>query len=448
MNNLKNILIIEDDLLSRITLEQKLKSRGNLFVATSTEETKAKIKDRLYDIALVDLDLDRELEGLSLISKLKEKKIYTVVLTSREEEDVIAKSYQSGCDDYLVKPFNNNSLDLIFKKFEQKDLKCSLKKMLLDRFIISEQGNDTQIDLISQSLLSSRPIFIQGETGTGKTYLAKIIHELSGQHLPFVQINCSEFSEGLLESELFGHQKGSFTGAIRNKKGLLELADGGILFLDEIATMSANLQKKLLKAIEEKEFYPVGSENKVKSNFRLISATCENLKEKISKSEFRQDLYFRIEGFNIELIPLRRRRIDIINLVNYFMKKGERRFVLDATAKEYLTNYNWPGNIRELENIVEILRLQEKGIITEDDLSSKLMEQAKVGFGNFEVDWNLIQAEGLTKYLENIEMLILNTAYNRNLKKVRKTMSELKIANNSFYRIMENIKTKGLNGSL
>jgi DNA-binding NtrC family response regulator len=435
------ILLIEDDMLSRITLQEKLKIRGEVVTAISKEEAKIKLSRQHFDIAFIDLDLDKELDGLLLIPKIKEKNVHAVVLSAREEDQIIQKAYEVGCDDYLVKPFTHNSIELIFKKFNQRNLKGTLENLLLSHFHTIGKSLKNQIETIGQALLSDQPILINGETGTGKTHLAKLIHELSGDHLPFVEINCSEFSESLLESELFGHEKGAFTGALRNKKGLLELANGGILFLDEVATMSSGLQKKLLKAIEEKEFYSVGSERKIKSNFRLISATCENLAEKITNGDFRQDMYFRIKGFQINLLPLRERQSDIEPLLKHFIKTADRKIVFTEEALNLLTNYNWPGNIRELQKLVTILSLNNKGIIEAKDLNSMLIFEATVDQAH-KINLEEIKKWGLNSFIEKMEMEIFEIVSKENNEKVRKTLSDLKISNNAYYRILNNVKNK------
>jgi transcriptional regulator with PAS, ATPase and Fis domain len=272
--------------------------------------------------------------------------------------------------------------------------------------------------------------------------LAKFIHELSsnGSKQPFIHLNCSEISESLLESELFGHEKGAFTGAIKNKKGMLELADGGILFLDEIATMPMTLQKKLLKAIEEKAFYPVGSEALVTSRFRLISATCENLQDKILKGEFRSDLYFRIEGFNVHLKALRERTDDLADLVKSFQKKSERRFIFEPEAKEMFRTYAWPGNIRELAKVMDILQLKENGKVTTLDLKKLFAETKQVEALNIDE----VKEMGLNSYVEKMEMAIVSATLKKNKDKVRKTLTDLKLSNNAFYRILENLKRCGV----
>ncbi len=442
MKNKNQIIIIEDDLLSRINLEQKLIARADVSFARSKEEARAKIKNKNFDIAFVDLDLDSPLAGLKLIDSLKEKNVYTIILSAHEEDEIIRRAYELGANDYLVKPFNHKSIELVFKKFEQNNLSKSIRDMLAQKFQTKDSSFLSQIDVIANSLLSDRPILIQGETGTGKTFLAKVIHELSGEHLPFVSVNCSEFSESLLESELFGHQKGAFTGAHRDKIGLLELANNGILFLDEVGTMSLSLQTKLLKAIEEKTFYPVGSERPVSSNFRLISATCDRLNELVDSKKFRQDLYYRLIGFNIYLKPIRERKDDIPNLIKQMIKNGERRFVINSDALDVLVNYNWPGNIREIAKMIDVLRTSDKGIINITDvcniISKDKVETKKIDKQT--IDLEEIKKVGLNAYIEKIEMDVVSRVLNQNNEKVRKTLGDLKLSNNSFYRIMDNIK--------
>lgn len=433
------ILLVEDDLLSRISLKSRLENYAFVIEAATSLEAISFIDNIEFDLAFVDLDLEAQLAGLKVVSALKDKSIHTIVLSGREDDSVIEKAYVLGCHDFLSKPFTKESIEAVLSKF--KNSKFDLTKRLQSVLLSEDESLSLQIKIIEQALYGDHPILITGETGTGKTYLAKFIHELVGKNVPFVHLNCSEISESLIESELFGHEKGAFTGALKVKKGLLELADGGILFLDEVATLTLTMQKKLLKAIEEKIFYPVGSEKSIKSNFRLVSATCENLKMKVKNGEFREDFLYRIEGYNVHLKSLRERKEDLNNLINFFLKKNKRRIVLTAEARLEMLNYSWPGNIRELQKIVEVLRSSEKGIVEKRDLSEILIKSE--GMKDTDgIDFIKVKSMGLNAYLEMIESHILEKILNENKDKVRKTMSDLKLSNNSFYRIVTNIKSK------
>lgn len=415
---------------------------GEVLEAPSRKDALILIKERDFDLAFVDLDLEAELAGLDIIAALKEKNIYSVVLSGREDESVIEQAYLNGCRDYLAKPFTKSSIELIFKKFASEKNKKKSLQALKEIFLTSDDSLIRELEIIDQALLSQRPILITGESGTGKTFLAKFIHELIDGTIPFVHLNCAEISESLIESELFGYEKGAFTGAVKTKKGMLELAHGGILFLDEIATMPLAIQKKLLKAIEEKSFYPLGSEKLVKSEFRLISATCENLQSKIEKQEFRADFFYRIEGFNVTLKSLRERQDDLNTLIQHFVKKGERRIVFDSMAKQIMKDYGWPGNVRELEKTIEVLQTRENGIVTASDLAKLLNKPSSKSLAP-DIDLEEVKRIGLKNYIESIESQILEMALRANKDKVRKTLADLKLSNNSFYRIMDNLKTKG-----
>jgi DNA-binding NtrC family response regulator len=443
--NKEQILLIEDDLLSRISLEAVLQEKAKVITAASTEEANQKLNRHEFNIAFVDLDLDRQLAGLELVKKIKEKNIYTIVLSGREEDSIVELAYKNGCDDYLVKPFTKKSLELVFKKINQQTFSKNVLKQLQDKLLTDDPELVSQLEIIGQSLLSDRPILITGETGTGKTCLAKFIHELSSekQNTPFIHLNCSELSETLLESELFGHEKGAFTGSVKSKKGMLELANNGILFLDEIATMPMTLQKKLLKAIEEKSFYPVGSEKIVHSNFRLISATCENLQEKISNGEFRSDLYYRLEGFNVHLKPLRERAFDIEKLIKLYQQQSQRRFIFDKDAKEIFLEYSWPGNLREFSKVMDLLQLKKDGKVNKADLAKVFITNIDQSL-KAKINLDEVKKIGLSTYLQKIEMEIVAQTLKSNKDKVRKTLGDLKISNNAFYRVLENLKNSSV----
>lgn len=407
--------------------------------AASAQEALALLAERSFDLAFVDLDLESKLAGFDIIKMLKSKSIHTIVLSGREEEEIIERAYLLGCRDFLSKPFTKTSIDSVLAKF--KNSKSDLLDKLKQTLLTNDPETEAQLKVIEQAVYGNHPILITGETGTGKTFLAKYIHGLIGAEKPFVHLNCAEISESLIESELFGHEKGAFTGAVKAKKGLMELADGGVLFLDEIATLPLMLQKKLLKAIEEKTFYPVGSEKSVSSNFRLISATCESLKEKVASGEFREDFLFRLEGFNVELKSLRERSCDLNELINYFLKQNKRRIILSAEARAEMLTYAWPGNVRELQKVIEILRSHEKGIIEKSDLAGLLQKTVKTS--KEKIDLKQVREMGLANYLEALEADILVKVLAENNDKVRKTLGDLKLSNNSFYRIMTNIKSKG-----
>jgi transcriptional regulator with PAS, ATPase and Fis domain len=282
-----------------------------------------------------------------------------------------------------------------------------------------------------------------GETGVGKTLIAKLLHEQTyDSSKPFIHINCSEIAENLMESELFGHKKGAFTGALTDKSGKLSLANGGTLFLDEVGTMPMSMQQKLLNAIDLKTFYPVGSEHPVKSEFTLITATCDDLFEKIHKDEFRKDFFFRISGINLDISPLRSRPSDIPLLIKHFLSNLPRKIIIKSEALDKLKTHQWPGNIRELQKQIDRLSSQNKGIIGVDDIDFSTMPSIKSTGYLTEEQKDFIAVNGLRKFISKIEEETLLETLKRHQGKITHAIKELRISSSAFYRIFENAKIK------
>jgi DNA-binding NtrC family response regulator len=271
--------------------------------------------------------------------------------------------------------------------------------------------------------------------------LGKLIHQLTHPEANLIHLNCSEVAENLLESELFGHEKGAFTGADQKKDGKLKLAHGGTLFLDEVATMPLSMQQKLLKALDEKTFYPVGSSVPIKTEFTLVTATCEDLQEKMSRKEFREDLYHRITGFRFRLSPLSERPGDIELLVKHFQKLSPRRFVIRPAALELLKKHSWPGNVRELRKSCERFSQSGAGIVDERVVSDTLGISASRPASS--PDWeSQVFEEGLRSYIGTIERRAVEEALRRNNGKITASIKDLKISSSAFYRILQEHQLK------
>ena len=412
-------LVVEDDYLSQMAVEKMLSPFGTVLLAKNVSEAKNIMKNFPVDMAFIDLKLEHSMGGLALIEIANKQGIHSVILSGHEEQKYIEDAYGRGCKDYLVKPFNPKILPSLLKKLDSQG---PLKDIFLD--------------------LNDPPILLVGETGTGKGRLAHQIHREFFKDAPFVEMACAEIPEDLLESELFGFEKGAFSGAGSSKLGRLELADGGVLFLDEVATMPLMSQKKLLKAIEEKKFFRLGGTSYKKTQFFLISATSDNLTSLVKEGKFRRDLYYRLEGHVIELAPLRERREHIPLLIEQFLKRGSRRVVLNQKVGRIFHDYHWPGNIRELSHTIEVLRKHQKGIVTVEDLPNKFKEQFSQRKEEERISCEqvkFVEKNGLKAFLKAWEDKAVAHFLKKNNNQVCKTAKELQISNNGFYKIMERI---------
>jgi two-component system response regulator HydG len=386
------ILIVDDEAPHRQMLRAVLSAEGyEIHEAKNGQTAIAGVANQFYDLILMDI----RMAGLSGIEALKEIKhlspgIPVIIMTAYASVDTAVEALKAGAYDYITKPLDIDELKLLVKQalqfhhLEQENL--LLKERLNDRFDFSKiigrsHSMQTVFDTIGLVAPSEATVLITGESGTGKELIANAIHQNSPRKdRPFIKINCAALQETLLESELFGHEKGAFTGALARKKGRFELAHNSSIFLDEIAEMAPVTQAKILRVLQEREFESVGGAHTTKVDTRLIAATNKNLEEEIETGRFREDLYYRLNVVRVDVPPLRDRQDDIPLLADFFLKtyaEKNRKLLKGFTprAVDLMMRHEWPGNVRELENIVERAVIMARGeMITPTDFPEILKE--------------------------------------------------------------------------
>ena len=380
------ILIIDDDTSLRRVLEYNLQEEGyEVQAASSGEEGLYLFGQSQPNLVITDMKMSG-MDGLLVLKSVKERSPETlvIIITAFGTVDVAVEAMKAGAYDYITKPFNREALKLTVSKAlqfsglaeENKRLKSELSDKADFRTIVgSSKEMEKVFEVIRKVADTEAAILITGESGTGKELVARSIHANSSRkNAPFVAINCAAIPRDLLESELFGHIKGSFTGAVKDKTGKFQSAEGGTLFLDEVGELPLELQPKLLRALQEKEVEPVGGTKVQKLDVRVLSATNLNIDNAITDGTFREDLYYRLSVIPIHLPPLRERRKDIPLLIRYFCSKHHNeKITFDKDALETLVMYPWPGNVRELENTVErLLIMRDSDVISLSELPEKL----------------------------------------------------------------------------
>ena len=385
------VLVVEDEPSMRELLLIMLEKQGyEVHGAGTRAEAVNKLENGIWDLVVTDLWLEDDKKGgMKILKRAREIDglISSIVITAHSSVDSAVEAMKLGALDYLIKPFRNDELKVVVhralesKKLraENKALRMELKKLdRLDHLVGNSPAMNEMKKLIRKVASLSSTVLILGESGTGKELVAKALHNCSPRSdKAFVAINCGGIPEGLLESELFGHVKGAFTGAVCHKDGLFKVADGGSLFLDEIGETSAALQVKLLRVLDEMKIRPVGSATDFSVDVRLISATNKDLEKKVAEDGFREDFYYRLNVIPITVPALRERREDIALLARYFLEKfcsrSNRQISLSPESEKILEQYRWPGNVRELENAIErAAALCDGDTIMPDDLPTKL----------------------------------------------------------------------------
>ncbi|MEI8347486.1 MAG: sigma-54 dependent transcriptional regulator [Pseudomonadota bacterium] len=438
----KQILIIEDEEFFRSHLKRLLCPHGKIFEASNKSEAINLLSKHRFDLALIDLYLGDDNCGLDLAQIAKSKGCHTIILTNYDDESYVTRAHELGCDHYLTKDQCEGALQAIISA-EFSPIKDDLETVLQEFFITSNKKLLSEIKSLRDRLSHAPSVLLLGETGVGKGRLAKFIHQLRiGKEDKFVSINIAAIPEDLVETELFGSQKGAYTGAV-SRMGQLAMADNGTLFLDEVASVSRNTQNKLLKAIEEKSFCPLGSTKTVKSNFQLISATSEDVYQNIQNGSFRIDLFHRISGITITIPPLRERTEDIPLLIKSFIKKGPRKIVIDNQAMDCLTKYRWPGNVRELKNVIDSFLIKKNIKITLKDLPEHIIKNEcvyqqhdKQFINSFHYDY--IRIHGLRAFLKRVESEAIDFALKDCANNVNDALTNLKIPISTFYRLRQN----------
>ncbi len=379
------LLVVDDDLNILKVLKMRLESEGyQVETASDISAAKDLVMNNEYELAVLDMKFSGG-SGIELMKSIREvdRDLPVIILTAYGTIESAVEAMKEGAYVYLTKPFDHRELLLQIKNgIEKSNLSREVKRLRsilhqdhgIQNIIGRSEVMKKVLDLAVLASQSDSNVFIGGESGTGKGMIARAVHELSGRKdRPFVSLNCAAIPETLLESELFGFEKGAFTGATSNKKGFFLQADGGTIFLDEISEIPPPMQGKLLKAIEDREFYPLGAQKTVKVDIRIISASNKDIEKEVEEGRFRRDLLYRIRVIPIWMPPLRERKEDIPLLVEHFLEKTSAKVnkkIRDITpqALKKIMTYSWPGNVRELENAIECAAVMARGEVIQDDM--------------------------------------------------------------------------------
>lgn len=412
----KTLLLVEDDQSLRRVMEHNLqRTEYNVLVSSNAEEARELFKKQTIDLVITDIQLGG-MNGIDLLAHIKriDPYIAVIVITAFGSIQDAVQAMKMGAYDYITKPFDREQLEvavekaLVFKQLLAENLR--LHQEIVDRFSFSNivAGSSQMEDVLRQVgrlIRTETTVLILGESGTGKELVARALHYNSSRaKRNFCVVNCSAIPENLLESELFGHIKGAFTGAIQNKEGKFQYADKGTIFLDEICDMRPELQAKMLRVLQEKEIVPVGSNKPIKVDVRVVTATNKDVFKEVKKGRFREDLYYRINVVSIKLPPLRERKDDIPLLINHFLQKfGAAKVKVNKDVIKILQEYSWPGNVRELENIIQraLVLCKQSGILSLEDIPEHIVYTENLDDDSFipEIPSTGINLEKLEKSL-------------------------------------------------
>jgi len=437
------ILIVDDEASILDSLTGILEDEGyEVITASSGEDALVKYSSVYPDVILLDVWMPG-IDGVETLKQLREKSdnVPVIMISGHSNIDVAVQALKVGAYDFLEKPLSLDKVIILVKRaIEMQKLakeNIALKSSIAQKWEII--GNNPRItalkDVIMKAAISQGRVIILGESGSGKELVARALHNGSDRNEKnFVEVNCAAIPQELIESELFGHEKGSFTGAFEAKKGKFELADEGTLFLDEIGDMSLATQAKVLRVIETQEFQRVGGSKKIKVNVRLIAATNKDLEEEIQKSNFREDLYFRLNVIPIDVPSLRERKDDIPILVEYFLRNfanqyGQKQKKVSKATLDALTSYDWPGNVRELKNIIErFVIMNQSEVIDEKEFQS---------FKGAKSDYTLYKT--LREAREKFEKDFILKKLQENSWNISKTAEELEIERSNLHRKIKSL---------
>ncbi len=449
----KKILIVDDEPAMRKNIVDLLSARGARPIqAENAEDALLQIKIEQPDIVLLDINLPGR-DGLSTLSEIKRilPDLPVIIFTAFGTSQRAIKAMKAGAYDYIEKPFELDEFLLIIQRAldfselvgEVKELRniVATKTSGEEELLIGSSKQMREIfKIIGRVSQTDATVLIQGESGTGKELIADAIQQHSlRSNKPYIKVNCGGLSESLLESEIFGHEKGAFTGAISQRQGRFELANGGTIFLDEVNNMPQALQVKLLRLLQHQAFYRVGGEDPIKVDVRIIAASNKDVESEVNAGKFREDLYYRLNVVQINLPPLRERKEDIPLLVWHFLKKfGKRKdFVVPAEEMEKLMNYNWPGNVRELENVIQrTVVMARENVLTVGPLGSDLKGEEILSY----IAGELKKGIGFKAIVANVEKELILSALNNTGWNRTKAAKFLKIHRRLLYSKMKEYK--------